>query len=83
MGDVVKLGGSTKHRIEPDRILNAHIGELSDVLLIGIEKGTGRFIVAVSNNDLERAVFLANKFSHKAVGGDYGNPTEGLELSGG
>lgn len=83
MGDIVKLGGTTTHRVEPDRVLSAHIGELSDVLVIGIEKSTGRFVAATSNNDLERAAFMAQKFIHKATQGDYGSPLDGMELSGG
>ena len=83
MGEVVKLGGSTKQRVEPDKILDSHAGSLSDVVLLGIDKNTGRFVAACSNADLERAVFLAQRFIHKAVRGDYGSPLDGMELSNG
>lgn len=79
MGDVVKMGGGTTHRVEPDRVLTGHMGQLTDCVLIGIDKD-GDFTAACSNANLERAVFLAQKFVSKAVRGDYGNPVTGMEL---
>lgn len=70
MGEVIESGIPTKGEIPPDKILMAQVGYLDELLLIGIDKN-GEFVVATSNPDIPRAVYLAQKFIHKELNGDY------------
>lgn len=64
MGDVIDLPVETSVDIPPDKILHAALGELNDVLVIGLKKD-GSFYSASSSADLTLANFLASKFIHK------------------
>lgn len=70
MGDVVVLGNYTTLPIPVERVLNGG-KDLEVVLVIGVDKD-GKFHAACSQADLRGAVFLAQRFVHKALHGDYG-----------
>ena len=59
--NVVRFGGVTTLPLDPDRILEAAKGQLSEVVILGWEKaedGTGAFYMAASDADLSRASML-------------------------
>jgi len=70
VGEVVELPCETLHSINPDTVLNAHVGELDKVLVLGWHKD-GRFVAATSTSDLAQALWLATKFMHKCHDSSY------------
>jgi hypothetical protein len=70
MGDVVRLPGITRLPLDPDVVLQGNVGNLDEVLILGTDK-EGEFFAATSKPDIERLVWLAQRFIHKAMNGDY------------
>lgn len=64
MGEVIDLPVATTVDIPADKILSAALGNLNDVLVIGLAKD-GSFYSASSSADLTLANFLASKFIYK------------------
>lgn len=61
MGDIIQGEFITKLDLQPDDILDAAKGKLSEVLVLGWEKsdgGNGDFYFAASDADLSRALML-------------------------
>ncbi len=71
MGDVVELGGYTRLPIAPDKVLQAAVGELDYVLVLGYNKD-GTMYAACSESDLAKSTFLATHFAHRVHAGDFG-----------
>lgn len=72
MGEVVRLNCLTTLDISPDDVLNSAVGKLDQVLILGWDKD-GELYVASSTSDMKLTVYLATKFVHKEMNGDYSN----------
>ncbi|GJM01945.1 MAG: hypothetical protein DHS20C08_04460 [Rhodomicrobium sp.] len=66
MGDVIELGIPTKGPIEPDKVLEAHIGDCSEVLILGYNN-EGDFFAASSTGDLKESLWLIETFKAKII----------------
>lgn len=72
MGEVVELNLWTQHNaVDPDAVLEGNKGKFERFLLLGIEKGTGRFVAATTHTHLADCEHLAQKFIHKCHDGSY------------
>jgi hypothetical protein len=70
MGDVVKLGCVTRLPIPPDDVLEAAVGKLRYVLVLGFGKD-GEMYTASSDGDMSEALWITTKFVHKLHEGNY------------
>lgn len=61
MGDIVDFTGQTTLDIDPDRILEKAIGQLQEVIVIGIDKDD-EYYYAVSSANTPLNVFRALRF---------------------
>lgn len=71
MGTVVELDVKTRLPIDPNKVLQGAVDKLDYVLVLGIDKD-GQIYAACSDGDMHRAVYIASKFVHKELAGDYG-----------
>ena len=69
MSNVIKGNFFTRNGIEPDKVLDAAKGKLSEVLVIGYE-GDGIYF-ASSTSDTSELLFLLEKFKFKVMRGDF------------
>lgn len=67
------LGTLTRLEIPPDRVLDAAIGELDSVLLLGWDKNGDPYVATsiAGEHGIPRLADLANRFLHKLYNGDY------------
>lgn len=69
MGEVVYLEGWTKLAVPSERVLDA-AKRFEKVLVLALEED-GSLYAASSDPDFLANLFLAQKFVHKAMNGDY------------
>jgi len=69
--NVVELGGYTKLDIPPDRVLNAAVDKLQDVVVIGWEKETNLLYFASSTANGPEILWLLEKAKEKLLSTEY------------
>lgn len=67
MGDVIDLDLPTKGKVDPDQVLETHIGELSEVVLIGADHEGEVTIFAGSTSDPEKLLWMVERFKHAII----------------
>ena len=70
MSNVIPLGGYTKLDIESDKVLNAALGQLEHVLVIGFD-GNGDNYFASSTSDIGKLLRMVETFKFKLMNGDF------------
>jgi hypothetical protein len=70
VSNVVKLNCITKLPIPPNDVLTGAIDKLDYVLVLGYGKD-GKMWVATSEGKIDTAVYIASKFIHKEMNGDF------------
>ena len=77
MADVTNFGGITKLDMDPDRVLNAALGQMDEVVIGGFDKdGNQYFASSVADGGqalwhLERAKWALMKITDELENGDY------------
>jgi len=69
--NVVELGGYTKLDIPPDRVLNAAVEKLQDVIVIGWEKETNLLYFASSTANGPEVLWLLEKAKERLLSTEY------------
>lgn len=71
--NVIPLGGYTKGKVPPDKVLNAAIDKLDFVFIAGEDKDGGEYFAASSGRaeDIDRILWLLEKFKFKLMRGDF------------
>jgi hypothetical protein len=71
LGEVVELGGYTLLPIDPNKVLTGALDKLDYVLVLGWNKD-GSMWSASSEGKMAEAVYIATRFIHKEMAGEFG-----------
>lgn len=68
--NVVDFTGSTTLDLDPDRVLKNMVGQVTEVLVIGLDHD-GELVVAASNSNIAESIYLMEKFKFNVLSGYY------------